>query len=94
MPNQKTNHKQALQKKAKNIMGWQRFFGVAYRILIVLGLVLLILLSVLLILTEIFSFWIMALPLLLIAAGLILARVEYYCYGRLSGLQDQLDENG
>ena len=93
MTNKHTETDQVLQKKAKNLMGWQRFFGVAYRILIVLGLVLLILLSVLLILTEIFSFWIMALPLLLIAAGLILARIEYYFYRRLTTLEEKIDEN-
>lgn len=67
----------------KGLAGWVRLTRVLFRVLIILGLIALIIFTILLSLTNIFTIWIMAIPLVLILIGIFLARLEYRFHGRL-----------
>jgi len=59
------------------LAGWVRFYAVIFRIVLVLGLLALIAAIALLLVSDLFSAWILLLPAVLIILGLVLARVEY-----------------
>lgn len=61
----------------ENIRQWQQFLGVVYRILIILGLISFLVILILVVFTDIISFWFFILPFIMIVFGIILARLEY-----------------
>ncbi len=69
--------------KEKRLAGWVRLTAVLFRVLIMLGLVSLAILIILLIFTNIFVIWILAIPLALILIGIGLARLEFTLHDRL-----------
>ena len=71
-----------------------RLFAVVYRIVLIAGLLVLIAAVVLLFVTDLFSAWILLLPGVLIALGIILARFEYHLDMRLYHLQNQDSTDG
>lgn len=73
----------------KRLWGWVRFAGVIFRLMIIVGLLLLVLSIVLLAVTSLFRLWILILPFSLISLGIILARIEYHLHGRLYTLQSR-----
>ena len=73
-------------KQEQRLAFWVRFVAVAYRIVLVAGLLVLIAAIVVLIATDLFTAWILAVPAVLIAAGIILAWVEYRLDARLFDL--------
>jgi hypothetical protein len=78
----------------KRLARRERFFAVVYRIVLVAGLLGLIATVVLLFATDLFSIWILLLPVALIALGIILARVEYRLDMRLYAIHKQGSTNG
>ena len=78
----------------KRLAGRVRFYAVVYRIVLIAGLLLLIAAVALLLVTDLFSAWILLLPAALIALGIILARVEYHLDVRLYNLRNQASTDG
>lgn len=70
------NEQESVHEK-KTRKRWQRFLGAAYRLVIIVGLILLLIGSGLVLFTDIIPYWVLFLPLSLILIGIILARVEY-----------------
>ena len=71
-----------------------RFFAVVYRFVLIIGLLALVTAVVALLVTDLFTAWILLLPAFLIALGIILARVEYRLDMRLYHLHKQDPING
>jgi hypothetical protein len=71
-------------QKNGSLKGWVRFLGVVFRIVIILGLLLLGLALALVIFTSIIPLWVLVIPIGLIVAGVILARIEYNLFQRFS----------
>jgi hypothetical protein len=67
----------------KGLVVWVRLTAVIFRVLIILGLITLIIFTILLSFTNIFTIWILAIPIDLILIGIGLARLEYRFHGRL-----------
>ena len=78
-----------IEKKTERLGAWLRFVGVLFRLMIVLGLILLLLVVGAILFTSLFSFWILVLPVSLIALGLILAWVEYRLHSRYYALKSR-----
>ena len=68
--------------KKNSLRQWQRFLGVTYRLVIIIGLVLLLPLFIAVIVTDIVPPWVLIIPLIMILIGIILARFEYSLYKR------------
>jgi len=75
--------------RAKSVGGWARLIAVIYRIILVLGLLLLGATAVLIFFTRRTYLWVAIVPLGLITLGVILAYVEYRLYTRLHPSQNQ-----
>jgi len=73
----------------KRLARWVRFLAVIYRVVLVAGLLTLITAIVLLIVTNLFTGWILLVPIALIVGGVILARVEYRLDMRLYNFNNQ-----
>lgn len=71
-----------IEKKTKRLGAWLKLIGVLFRLMIVLGLILLVLVVGAILFTSLFRFWILVLPVSLIILGLILAWVEYRLHSR------------
>jgi hypothetical protein len=78
-----------LTAQSERLAGKLHFYGVIFRVALIAGLVLLVVIIGLLIFSELISFWVIIFPLVLIAFGVILARVEYRLHLRLFQLTDQ-----
>jgi len=63
---------------------WRRFLAVIYRLVIILGIVLLAVVFVLVVITTFVPYWAVAFPMVLIIVGVILARLEYTLHKKLS----------
>ena len=77
MDEQKQKTEQPAEADKSALIRWQRFLGVAYRLVIITGLLSFALGFVLVIFTDMIPFLFMAFPLVVIIIGLILARYEY-----------------
>lgn len=75
--------------RAKRLAGWMRFTAVIYRIILVVGLLLLAATAVLIWFTRRTYLWVVIMPLGLIALGILLAWVEYRLHMRLYNLNNQ-----
>lgn len=75
--------------RVKSLRGWVRFFAVIYRIILVVGLLLLAATAVLIYFTRRTYLWVVPIPLGVIALGFLLAHVEYRLYRRMHDPQDQ-----
>jgi len=71
-------------QKNGSLKGWVRFLGVVFRIVIILGLLLLGLALVLVIFTSIIPLWALVFPIGLIVVGVVLARIEYNLFQQFS----------
>jgi len=78
-----------LEKKAERLGAWLKLVGVFFRLMIVLGLILLFLVIGAILFTSLFSFWILILPVSLIGLGLLLAWVEYQLHSRYYALKSR-----
>ena len=90
--------KPELDKHAERLATWVRVLGVVFRLLIILGVLLLGLVTALLLLTEILAAWALALPLTLLFIGIWIAGLEYRLHDRVYNLQkgaaNHVGENG
>lgn len=75
-----------LQKEAERLGAWLKLVGVLFRLMIVLGLLLMLLVISALLFTSLFSFWILVLPVSLMALGIILAWLEFQLHNRYYAL--------
>ena len=69
--------------KEKQLAGWVRLTAVLFRVLILLGLISLLILIIFLAFTNIFTIWILAVPVALLLTGIGIARLEFYLHDRL-----------
>jgi len=69
--------------KTKRLLTWNRMLAVLFRVLLLLGVIFLAFTVVAWIFASWFNKWAVILTLGLIAAGIILARVEYQIHQRL-----------
>jgi uncharacterized membrane protein len=69
--------------KTKRLLTWNRMLAVLFRVLLLLGVIFLVFTVVAWIFASWFNKWAVILALGLIAAGVILARVEYQIHQRL-----------
>lgn len=87
-----------LDKHTERLATWVRVLGVVFRLLIILGLLLLGVVIALLLLTEIIAVWVLALPLTLLVIGIWMAWLEYRLHDRVYNLQQGVSnhaaENG
>ncbi len=81
-------------QEEKRLTRWVRFYSLAYRIILTAGLLMVVAAAVVLLVTELFTAWILLVPAALITLGLILARVEYRLDMRLYGLQNPASDAG
>jgi uncharacterized membrane protein (DUF485 family) len=81
------NQKQ--KQKIKTLSSWSRLLGVFFRLVIIIGLLLLILFIVLFLITSLLPVWSLAFPLSVIVFGIVLARVEYSLHKRLTKLSNK-----
>ncbi len=79
--------KPELDKHAERLATWVRVLGVVFRLLIILGVLLLGLVTALVLLTEIIAAWVLALPLTLLFIGIWMAWLEYRLHDRVYHLQ-------
>jgi uncharacterized membrane protein YoaK (UPF0700 family) len=70
------------EKGSSKIQRWQRFFGVVYRVIILMGMVAFAVGAVLVVFTDWILAWQMIFPVILILIGVVLARVEFMLYKR------------
>jgi hypothetical protein len=82
-------HTSESDPRAKSQGSWARLIAVIYRIILVLGLLLLGATAVLIFFTRRTYLWVVSVPLGLITLGVILAHVEYRLYQRLHPSQNQ-----
>jgi uncharacterized membrane protein len=82
------------EENEKRLIRQVRFIAVIYRIVLMAGLLVLITAVVLLLVTDLFTAWILILPAALIALGIVLARMEYRLDMRLYHLHNQASTNG
>ncbi len=94
MAGQDGSEQKGLGPQAQRLAGLVRFYGVIYRVTLAFGLLILVAAVVVLILTDLITIKTLVLPLVLIAVGLILARVEYRLDMRLYDLQNQASKAG
>lgn len=80
-----------IKRKADRLKKSARLLTVIFRIIIIFGLMLFISTVALILLIPIITAWILILPLIVIAFGVILARIEYALHKRVVTLV--LDEN-
>lgn len=78
-----------IEKKAERLRTWLKLVGVLFRLMIVLGLILLMLVMAAILFTSLFRFWILVVPVLVIALGLLLAWVEYKLHDRYYALKSR-----
>jgi uncharacterized membrane protein YcaP (DUF421 family) len=87
-----------LDKRTNRLAAWVRIMGIVFRLLIILGLLLLGLAAALVLFTDIIPFWVLVLPIILLAIGIWLAWLEYRLHDRVYHLQqgtpDHAVENG
>jgi uncharacterized membrane protein len=69
-------------REPSTLQKWQRFFGVIYRVVILIGLIAFVLGAVVVVFTDLILAWQMVFPVILILIGVILARVEFVLYKR------------
>lgn len=81
--------KDHLMEKMKRLLGWKRFLGVLFRILILSGLIFLVVLTAGLIFASWFRWWTVLLAAGLIVLGVVLARCEYQLHQRLYSLEKE-----
>lgn len=79
--------KPELDKHAERLATWVRVLGVVFRLLIILGVLLLGLVTALLLLTEILAAWALVLPFALLLIGIWIAWLEYRLHDRVYNLQ-------
>lgn len=84
--------KRKLQKKIKTLSSWSRLLNVVFRLVIIIGLLLLILFLGLFFFTPILPFWTLVFPLSVIFFGIVLARIEYSLHKRLNRLKSLKDQ--
>lgn len=77
-----------LDPRAKRLAGWVKFTAVIYRIILVVGLLLLAATAVLIYFTRRTYLWVIIIPFGLVALGIFLARVEYCLHMRLHNFQN------
>jgi hypothetical protein len=82
MDEQKQKTDQSTKGENDALLRWQRFLGVVYRLVIIIGLLSFALGAVLVIFTGWILAWQMIFPVLLILTGVVLARVEFVLYKR------------
>jgi len=82
MDEQKQKTEQPAKADITDLGRCQRFLGVVYRLVIIVGIVSFALGFVLVIFTDIIPFWFLAFPLVVIIIGFILARFEYALHKR------------
>ncbi len=74
--------------RAKRLAAWGKFTAVIYRVILVVGLLLLAATAVLIYFTRRTYLWVIIIPFGLIALGIFLARVEYCLHMRLHKFQN------
>lgn len=82
------NHTTKSDQRVKNLKGWGTFFGIVYRIILIIGLLLLAATAVLIYFTRRTYLWVSVVPLGMITLGILLARVEYCLHLRLHQSQN------
>jgi hypothetical protein len=88
MAEQENLSAEEINKNKKRLAFWVRFIAVVYRIVLVAGLLVLIAAIVILIATDLLSAWILTVPAVLMAAGIILAWFEYRLHTRVFDLHN------
>lgn len=78
-----------LKKKAERLGAWLGLVGVLFRLLIVAGLILGVLVIFTILFTSMFRLWILILPAVLIALGVLLAWLEFRLHSRYYDLQSR-----
>ncbi len=63
---------------------WQRFLSVAYRLVIILGLIFLVVGFIFVVFTSVVPYWSLIFPVVLIILGIVLARIEYTFHKKLN----------
>ena len=82
MDEQKQKTEQPPEADKSALISWQRFLGVAYRLVIIAGLLSFALGFVLVIFTDMIPLLFMAFPIVVIIIGIMLAGLEYRLYKR------------
>ena len=70
------------EQEPSTLQKWQRFFGVVYRVVILIGLIAFVLGAVVVVFTDLILAWQMVFPVIIILVGVIFARVEFLLYKR------------
>ena len=85
-----------LEKKSAPMSTWLRLIAVLYRLLIVVGLILGVLVISAILFTSMFSLWVLLLPVSLTALGVIMAWLEFKLHDRYYALnsKDVVADNG
>ena len=78
-----------LEKKPAPMSTWLRLIAVLYRLLIVVGLILGVLVISAILFTSMFSLWVLLLPVSLTALGIIMAWVEFKLHDRYYALKSK-----
>ncbi len=92
MTNQQDEPVQKPDKQVKRLQIWARFFAILFRIMIVAGLLLLVVMIVALIFSSLMYAWLLVIPLGLIILGILLAWLEYDLHKRLYALSNNQAE--
>ncbi len=89
MTENKSYEEQKTQRKIKSFSSWASVLGVLFRLVIILGLLLLILFLAVTLFTSIFPIWILVFPISVILFGIFIARIEYALHKRVKKRQPQ-----
>jgi len=88
MNEQQIDHKQSMEKEAMRLHKWERVLAILFRVMIIIGLALLVLVIVLLFVMDTFRGWILMVPFILIATGILLVWLEYRLHLRVYALNE------
>ena len=88
MNEQKIDDKRSMEKETRRLYKWERILAVLFRIVIILGLALLVLVIVLLFVVDAFGGWILIAPFVVVATGILLAWLEYRLHLRVYALSE------
>jgi hypothetical protein len=86
MPLNKKNSKNGTTEK--RLTGWAKLLAVVFRVLIIAGLLLLILVMIGLLFTFLRQNWLLIPPIILIMVGIIIAWLEYVLHRRIMTLKN------
>jgi len=90
MNEQQIDDKQSMEKETRRLHKWERVLAVLFRVMIIIGLALLVLVIVLLFVMNTFGGWILMIPVIVIATGILLAWLEYQLHLRVYALNEDL----